>query len=59
MTNLTLRSGAGKMHPIEFKPAGSKEHLVGRNGEINASSNRDILQQMAKLFEGMSRGEII
>lgn len=45
-------------HPLEFKIPGHGEHLVGRRGEINASDKRDLLQNIAAMFDAMSRGEV-
>lgn len=35
------------------------ERAVGRNGELNASSKRDLLQQIARMMEAASTNEII
>lgn len=58
--NVTLRSrsSAPKLHPTEANIGGSKEKMVGRNGEINASSNQELMQQIAHLAHKVSQGEV-
>lgn len=55
---LALRNSRPPQHPLEYKVPGRREHLVGRGGEINASSNRDLMRNIGQLFEAMSRGEV-
>jgi hypothetical protein len=42
----------------EYRVPGSIENLVGRNGEVNASNKKDLLQQQLKLLSATSRGEV-
>ena len=43
----------------ELKLRGSNERAVGRNGEINADSKRDLMLQVAKFMEAAANSEII
>lgn len=42
----------------EYRFAQSSELAVGRDGDLNASSKRDLLQQQVKLLAAASRGEV-
>jgi hypothetical protein len=42
----------------EYKFGGSSERLVGSNGELNASSKRDLIAQQLKLVNASARGEV-
>lgn len=43
----------------EVKLPGSSEYAVGRNGELNASNKKDLLQQIARLMEVSQTSELI
>jgi len=48
------------LHPTEAKVfPGSAEGLVGRNNELNASSNADMLKTIANFFSQMANGQIM
>ncbi len=42
----------------EYRFKGSGERAVGGNGDLNASSKKDLLSQMAKLMDAASKGEV-
>ncbi len=42
----------------EYRFAGSVERAVGLNGELNASSKKDLLQQQLKLLAATASGEV-
>jgi hypothetical protein len=46
-----------RMHPLEFKLPGSN-HLIGRNGEISANDKKELLRNIAMMFQAMSQGEM-
>jgi len=60
--NLSLRSQKGRnaaaVPGVHFKRPGSKERLVGANGEINASSRTDLIVQLAALIDSNNQGMI-
>ena len=43
----------------DYRFAGSNERVVGYNGEVNASSKRDLLVNANRLMEASSRGEVV
>lgn len=43
---------------VDYKAPGSGEYLVGRNGEVNASSKKDLLSQQLKLVQASARGDV-
>lgn len=43
----------------DYKFGGSNERLVGSNGELNASSKRDLMTQQLKLVQASASGEIV
>ena len=42
----------------DYRFQGHDEMAVGRNGELNAGSKRDLLQQQVRLLQATSRGEV-
>jgi hypothetical protein len=42
----------------DFRSAGSLDRLVGYNGEVNASSKKDLLSQQLKLLTASANGEV-
>jgi hypothetical protein len=48
-----------KLHATELNREGSREKLVGAGGNINASSNADLLKGIGQLITAMSRGEVM
>lgn len=49
-------------HPVvatELRFAGSSERAVGYNGELNASSKKDLIQQQMRLINAAAAGEVI
>lgn len=42
----------------EYKFPGSSEMAVGSNGELNASSKRDLMQQQLKLLQATANGQV-
>lgn len=42
----------------EFKFAGSNESAVGRNGELNASNKRELMQKQLQLLQASAQGQI-
>jgi len=42
----------------DFRAAGSIERLVGSNGELNASSKKDLFSQQLKLLAATANGEV-
>lgn len=61
--NLMLRSqnrarGFLGVPGTEFKRSGSNERVVGAGGEINASSKRDLMLQIAALMDATEAGQI-
>lgn len=42
----------------QLKRTGSNEALIGNNGEINASSKKDLMAGIAQLIEAASKGEV-
>lgn len=42
----------------DYRAPGSSELLVGRNGEVNASNKRDLLNQQLKLLSASVNGEV-
>jgi hypothetical protein len=42
----------------EFRAPGSNSRFIGNNGEINASSKKDLLQQSMTLMEATARGDV-
>jgi hypothetical protein len=42
----------------DYRSPGSIERFVGHNGEVNASSKRDLLSQQLKLVAATARGEV-
>ena len=56
--------GADKAQAVEsnmfdFKPTGSNESLVGRDGHINASSKKELMNRMVTAMEAMNKGELV
>ena len=45
-----------KKHPTEVNVAGSKDKLIGRNGEINGFNSQDVLQKMDQLLREVNSG---
>jgi hypothetical protein len=43
----------------EYRSRAGAEHLVASNGELNASSKRDLLQQQLKLLAATASGEVV
>jgi len=43
----------------ELRFDGSSEHAVGLNGELNASSKKDLIAQQLKLVNAASKGEVV
>jgi len=43
----------------EFRTEKGAERLIGRNGEVNASSKADLWRQNAKLLQAASQGQIV
>jgi hypothetical protein len=41
----------------ELRRSGSTERLVGRNGELNASNNKDLITAIAQLVQASAKGE--
>lgn len=42
----------------EYRAPGSNERFVGNNGEINASSKKDLLSQSLHLMEATAKGVV-
>lgn len=57
ITPIKLRSQ--KLHATELNRAGSREKLVGRGGEINASDRTDLLKAIKHLLTAMSDEEVM
>lgn len=57
MTPVRLRSQ--KLHATEINRRGSNEKLVGRGGEINASSRNDLLKAIHQLLASMEDGTVM
>jgi hypothetical protein len=54
-----VTSSAHPQVASDFRFAGSTERAIGNNGEINASSNKDLLQQSMRLMQATANGEVI
>jgi hypothetical protein len=57
VTKMKLAKGRAQ-HVSEFRPRKGGERLVGANGEVNASSNKDILVQIKSLLDGVRSGAV-
>lgn len=55
----TIQSSAHAVVATDYKLPGSNERLVGNNGEINASSRKDALQQSMRLMQASASGQVI
>lgn len=55
----TITSSAHPVVATDFRLPGSSERLVGNNGEINASSRKDALQQSMRLMQAQAEGHVI
>lgn len=42
----------------DFRFSGSSERVVGRDGELNASSKKDLFSQVGKLMQELSKGDV-
>ncbi len=58
-TQVQIRAGKSPVLATELKLAGSNELAVGRNGELNASSKRDLFSQQQKFLEAASSGKML
>lgn len=54
-----VRPSKSPVLATELKLAGSNELAVGRNGELNASSKRDLLDQQRKFLTAASQGNML
>ncbi len=51
-------ASAKAQHITEYKPHRNGSRLVGANGEVNASNNKDLLLQVKRLMDGVRSGDI-
>jgi hypothetical protein len=56
---VSLRASKAPVLATELKYAGSNELAVGRNGELNASSKKDLLAQQARFLQAASNGNLL
>jgi hypothetical protein len=59
MTKVAIRASKSPVLATELKLAGSNEFAVGRNGELNASSKRDLVGQQQKFLQAASQGNML
>lgn len=58
-TQVQIRATKSPVLATELKLAGSNEFAVGRNGEINASNKRDLLNQQQKFLQAAASGHLL
>jgi hypothetical protein len=58
-TSVNLRAGKQPTLATEFKLAGSNERMVGANGELNASSKKDLFEQQRKFLQANAQGNML
>lgn len=58
-TPIQIRATKSPVLATELKLAGSNELAVGRNGELNASSKRDLLNQQQKFLQAAAAGKLL
>ena len=58
---ISSKSRAGKQPVLatELKLAGSNERMVGSNGELNASSKKDLFEQQRKFLQANAQGNML
>ena len=56
--SIKLKASRTPVAASEFMHKGSTERAVGRNGEINASSKKDLWNQNVKFIQAAARGEV-
>lgn len=57
-TNIQLRS-RGRMPATEAFRPGSRERLVGADGNLNAGNSRELMQTMASLMQMVANGDVM
>lgn len=58
-TPVQIRSAKSPVLATELKLTGSNELAVGRNGELNASSKKDLLAQQQKFLQAAQAGKML
>jgi hypothetical protein len=58
-TPVQIRATKAPVLATELKLSGSNELAVGRNGELNASNKRDLLNQQQKFLQAASEGRML
>lgn len=53
-----VMSGSNVPAEQELRNPGSRERMVGANGEFNASSKKELMQQVSSLVEAFSSGKV-
>ena len=60
MRNVQIRaSRTPAVAATEYRASGSNERMVGRDGNLNASSTADLWKQQAKFLQAAASGEVI
>ena len=59
MTKVAIRASKQPVLATEIKLQGSSERAVGANGELNASSKRDLLGQQQKFLAAHASGHML
>lgn len=57
--SVQLRSAKNPVLATELKLAGSNEFAVGRNGELNASSKKDLFAQQQRFLQAAAQGNML
>jgi hypothetical protein len=57
--SVSIRASKQPVLATELKLAGSNELAVGRNGELNASSKKDLFAQQARFLQAASQGNML
>lgn len=58
-TKVNVKAAKQPVLATELKLAGSNERMVGANGELNASSKKDLFAQQAKFLQASSQGYML
>ena len=56
---VNVRAGKSPVLATELKLAGSSERMVGRDGELNASSKKDLFEQQRKFLQANAQGQML
>lgn len=59
MTKIRIKASKAPTVASDYRFAGSSERAIGSNGDLNASSKKDLLNQQVKLMAAASSGQVV